>query len=77
MPSSDRTRAPWARNPLFCVAISAALGGCAVGPDFHSPPAPATARYTQGTPPETTVAAPGLGGAAQTFVTDRDIPADW
>jgi NodT family efflux transporter outer membrane factor (OMF) lipoprotein len=77
MSSSDLNRAPRARNTLFCVAISAALTACAVGPDFHSPAAPATEHYTQGQPPQATTEAPGHSGAAQTFVADRDIPADW
>ena len=77
MSSSDLDRASTARNTLFCVAISAALAACAVGPDFHSPAAPATERYTQGQQPQATTDAPGPAGAAQTFVADRDIPADW
>jgi NodT family efflux transporter outer membrane factor (OMF) lipoprotein len=56
----------------------AALAGCAVGPDFHSPAAPPTAHYTRpDEPSDGTVAAPGGGGAAQSFSPDRDIPADW
>jgi NodT family efflux transporter outer membrane factor (OMF) lipoprotein len=71
------TRAPWARNALFCVVISAALTACAVGPDFHSPAPPATESYTQGPRPQATAGAPGPAGAVQTFVSDRDIPGDW
>src|SRR5271170_6190690 len=77
MPSSHSSRAAEARNALFCLVISAAAGGCAVGPDFKAPPAPATEHYTQGEQPQTTSDAPGTAGAAQTFVSDRDIPADW
>ena len=77
MSSSDLNRASRARNPLFCVAISAALTACAVGPDFHSPAAPATEHYTQGQQPQATTDAPGPAGATQTFVADRNIPADW
>ena len=77
MSSSHSRRAPRARNLLLCVAISAALAACAVGPNFHSPAPPATQHYTQGEQPQATVDAPGTAGAAQTFVSDRDIPGDW
>jgi NodT family efflux transporter outer membrane factor (OMF) lipoprotein len=53
------------------------LTACAVGPDFHSPKPPATEHYTQGQQPQATTDSPGVAGAAQTFVADRDIPADW
>lgn len=53
------------------------LAGCAVGPNFQSPPPPAAARYTRGQQPDVTADAPGPGGAAQTLVADRDIPSDW
>jgi outer membrane protein TolC len=53
------------------------LAGCAAGPNFHSPAPPDTARYTPGRQPDVTVDAPGPAGAAQSFVGDRDIPADW
>jgi len=77
MSSTDLSRAPGARNTLFFLVFSTALGACAVGPDFHSPAPPATERYTQGAQPQTTVEAPGAAGAVQTFGSDRDIPADW
>jgi NodT family efflux transporter outer membrane factor (OMF) lipoprotein len=77
MSSIHPVRAFRARNALFCVAISAALAACAVGPNFHSPQAPATDHYTQGARPQTTVGAPGVAGAVQTFNSDRDIPGDW
>ena len=77
MSSSFSKRAPGARNTLFCAAISAALTACAVGPNFHSPDAPATQHYTQGDQPTATTDAPGAAGAVQTFVSDRDIPGDW
>lgn len=77
MSSSDSSRALGARNSLFCVVVSAALAACAVGPNFHSPAPPATEHYTQGEQPQATAAAPGTAGAVQTFVSDRDIPADW
>ena len=77
MSSNDPSRAPGARNALFCVVISTALGACAVGPNFHEPAPPATDHYTQGAQPQATVEAPGAAGASQTFIADRDIPGDW
>jgi NodT family efflux transporter outer membrane factor (OMF) lipoprotein len=53
------------------------LEGCAVGPNFRSPAPPDTVHYTPGPQPQVTAEAPGPAGAAQTFVADRDIPADW
>src|SRR5438309_5682244 len=77
MSSTDLIRALAARNTLFYLGISTVLGACAVGPDFHSPGPPATEHYTQGEQPQATADAPGIAGAVQTFVSDRDIPADW
>jgi NodT family efflux transporter outer membrane factor (OMF) lipoprotein len=63
---------------LFIAALgAAALAACAVGPDFHSPAAPATAHYTRAPEPSVTVAPGGRSGAVQTFSSGRDIPADW
>lgn len=50
-----------------------ALSGCAVGPDFQSPVAPATQSYTRDTLPATTEAA----GAAQTFTQADSAPPMW
>jgi len=64
-------------RPAFVFALAgAALGGCAVGPDFHRPEAPTATRYTAA-PLQQTVATPGAGGAAQRFVMGQDIPAQW
>ncbi len=54
-----------------------AVGGCAVGPDFHRPAAPKTDGYTPTALPQQTVSAPGVGGAAQRFVAGQEIPAQW
>ena len=51
--------------------------GCAVGPDFLRPDPPATDRYTADPLPTQTASAAASGGAAQHFVIDRDIPAEW
>jgi NodT family efflux transporter outer membrane factor (OMF) lipoprotein len=65
------------RSTIAGVIAVGSLAGCAVGPDFHAPVAPATSNYTRGQQPGVTTEAPGSGGAAQTFQSDRDIPADW
>ncbi|ATQ70446.1 efflux transporter outer membrane subunit [Methylosinus sp. 3S-1] len=52
-----------------------ALAGCAVGPDFASPPAPGAAGY--GAIPSKTQSTPTAGGASQTLVHGRDIPGEW
>ncbi|MDR3454410.1 MAG: efflux transporter outer membrane subunit [Rhodoferax sp.] len=58
-----------------------ALAGCAVGPDFKAPEAPAIANaqspYTSAPLPVETTSAPGTGGAAQHFAMGQDIPAIW
>jgi NodT family efflux transporter outer membrane factor (OMF) lipoprotein len=65
------------RSTIAGVIAVSSLAGCAVGPNFHSPPPPATTQYTRGQQPAATTDSPVPGGAAQTLVTDRDIPADW
>ncbi|HVE23593.1 MAG TPA: efflux transporter outer membrane subunit [Acidocella sp.] len=52
------------------------LTGCAVGPNFHQPAAPAGAGYTP-TRLTGTHKAAGPLGAAQTFVPAQDIPGQW
>jgi len=53
------------------------LAGCAVGPDFKTPKAPATNVYTAEALPAKTASAPGLAGAAQSFAPGQDIPGEW
>jgi NodT family efflux transporter outer membrane factor (OMF) lipoprotein len=53
------------------------LEGCAVGPDFLRPDPPSVERYTPDPLPVQTASAAGTGGAAQRFLADRDIPAEW
>ncbi len=57
--------------------MSVMLSGCAVGPDFHAPQAPAANRYTENALPPETASAPGAAGAAQRLVPGRDIPGEW
>jgi len=65
---------PWL---VFALAVAAAAGGCAVGPNFHKPSAPSGAGYTTAALPEATASTAGLGGDAQRFVTGQDVPDDW
>ncbi|AXF23663.1 ABC transporter permease [Burkholderia pyrrocinia] len=62
-----------------CAWAAAALlvTGCAVGPDFRTPDAPATQHYTRGAAPVTTAAAGGPGGDAQTFASAAHTPQRW
>jgi NodT family efflux transporter outer membrane factor (OMF) lipoprotein len=65
------------RSTIAGVMAVSTLAGCAVGPNFHAPRGPVTTQYTRGQQPEVTADAPVSGGAAQTFLPGRDIPADW
>jgi NodT family efflux transporter outer membrane factor (OMF) lipoprotein len=62
---------------LVGTAVLAAAGGCTLGPDFHSPAPPTITAYTSAPLPAQTVAAPGTGGAAQSFQVQEEIPARW
>ncbi len=66
------------RAPLIAAASGLLLmAGCAVGPDFKRPVAPAVKSYTA-EPPKATSTAPGVaGGGAQRFVRGLDIPGKW
>jgi NodT family efflux transporter outer membrane factor (OMF) lipoprotein len=68
------------RRASIGLAVGLALSGCAVGPDFKTPEAPAAANgstYTPKAMPAQTAAAKGFAGDAQRFVAGKDIPADW
>jgi len=71
------------REPRFCAVRNASLlvplllAGCAVGPDFQKPAAPAVNGYADH-PLTTTVASVNIaGGEAQRFSSGGGIPADW
>ena len=53
------------------------LAGCAVGPNFKQPSAPAGAGYTPEPLSQATVSAPGAVGQAQKFVQGKDISSRW
>ena len=69
-------RHKWLSGGFAAVAV-ALVCGCAVGPDFATPPAPDVSGYSpQPLPPRTAAAADAVG-APQQFSTGRDIPGDW
>ncbi len=53
------------------------LAGCAVGPNFLTPPPPEEGGYSDTKLPAATISSPGAGGASQKFVIDKDIPGEW
>ncbi|MBS0416956.1 MAG: efflux transporter outer membrane subunit [Proteobacteria bacterium] len=59
------------------MAAAIALAGCAVGPNFKQPAAPAVSGYLPEPLPQQTESAPGQGGDAQHFVEGMDVPAQW
>src|SRR5690348_3784701 len=65
------------RHFLPALVLAAMLGGCAVGPDYHTPAAPADARLTEAPLPGQTVSAATAGGTAQRLTVGRDIPGEW
>jgi NodT family efflux transporter outer membrane factor (OMF) lipoprotein len=76
-PAAMLVRMRCAARLALCLAISAALSACAVGPDFQAPAAPAVVQYTAGVQPQATAASGGAGGVAQQFDAGMDIPAQW
>ena len=65
-------------NRLITILILAALSGCAAGPDFKRPDAPAASRYASAKAiPDATESAPVLAGESQRFNPAADIPFDW
>jgi NodT family efflux transporter outer membrane factor (OMF) lipoprotein len=63
--------------PIAPLAVAVFFSGCAVGPDFKPPDAPAINGYTREPLPANTAAAGVAGDEEQKFLGDRDIPAQW
>jgi NodT family efflux transporter outer membrane factor (OMF) lipoprotein len=59
------------------VAATAVLAGCAVGPNFRRPAAPADAGFTVTPLPSVTAATDVAGGDAQRFVSGADVAFGW
>lgn len=69
-----RVRPPL-RLPLsLCLLLTLLAAGCAVGPDFKEPEAPAVSRYTSGGQPSSTITAEG---ETQRFDENVALNADW
>jgi NodT family efflux transporter outer membrane factor (OMF) lipoprotein len=62
---------------LLALACASALAGCAVGPDFHAPAAPAVSAYRADALPPATVATAAPTGDAQRFLEGADVPTRW
>jgi NodT family efflux transporter outer membrane factor (OMF) lipoprotein len=56
---------------------TALAAGCAVGPRYHPPKAPADAGYAPAPLPQSSASAPIHGGDAQRLVNGQDIRFDW
>jgi len=65
-----------ARRLVLPPAVALALCGCAVGPDYHSPPSPQAPDYLRVGPPEATPAAQTAAQFVQE-VKASDLPAQW
>ena len=69
---------PIVKNKRTALVVLLLLSGCAVGPQFQPPAAPSVAGYTPEPLVEKTIAAPvAVAGASQTFVNNKDVPAEW
>jgi NodT family efflux transporter outer membrane factor (OMF) lipoprotein len=62
---------------LSALASAAIAGGCAVGPRYHKPEAPAGAGFAPTPLPEMSSYAAVHGGDVQRFVSGRDLPFEW
>jgi NodT family efflux transporter outer membrane factor (OMF) lipoprotein len=62
---------------LSAVTSAALVLGCAVGPRYQKPEAPAGAGYSPATMPEKSASADVHGGEVQHYIVGRDIPFEW
>jgi len=62
---------------IVLLAVALACGGCAVGPDFKPPPAPAATGLMPQPLPAQTQATPVAGGAAQHFDPAAELSSQW
>jgi len=70
----------WARplsGAMVAVAAVALVSGCAVGPDFRRPAAPALTSYARPSLAAQTAASNVAGGEAQRFVPDQELSSQW
>jgi NodT family efflux transporter outer membrane factor (OMF) lipoprotein len=66
-------------TPLVLISLTwaAIAGGCAVGPRYHKPEAPAGAGFAPTPLPEISSSAAVHGGDVQRFISGRDLPFEW
>ncbi len=76
MPEFPRARFAAVASGLSLAATVMGMAGCAVGPDFARPAAPAVTGYTPEKLAET-ASAKVAGGEPQRFADGQDIPAAW
>jgi NodT family efflux transporter outer membrane factor (OMF) lipoprotein len=62
---------------LCCALAWLLVAGCAVGPDFKEPAAPAAGNFTTNLPSTTDAVTNVVGGEAQRFAEGSDIAGDW
>jgi NodT family efflux transporter outer membrane factor (OMF) lipoprotein len=62
---------------LLSATVAGLTCGCAAGPNYHKPGAPAAAGYAPTPLPEASSSAPIHGGEAQHFASGRDISFEW
>jgi NodT family efflux transporter outer membrane factor (OMF) lipoprotein len=62
---------------LLSAAAAGLTCGCAAGPSYHKPEAPAGAGYAPVPLPEASSSAPVHGGEVQHYIAGRDIPFEW
>jgi NodT family efflux transporter outer membrane factor (OMF) lipoprotein len=74
---TDMQNQPGQVKSLLSCAATILLVGCAAGPDYVRPPATLPTTYTAEAIDNTTVAGNVKFGETQTFVAERDIPAQW
>jgi len=77
--SHDRrapSQKPWA-GPVAVLSVVTLMAGCAVGPNFRRPAAPAVESYTRPSSAAATASADVAGGEAQRFLQGQDLPHDW
>ena len=67
----------WIARVSASLAAVALVPGCAVGPNFLRPAAPAVDSYARPSLTAKTAAADVAGGEAQRFVGGQDLPHDW
>ena len=64
-------------HPLGAMIVAVALAGCAVGPNFRAPEAPAVPAYTADKLPDATIATNAPTGDAQKFLEGEPVPERW